>query len=60
MVDAGAQRISGVNQAMKPLGGKFMKTFDVKLGDLLTDAAGRLIVLGGHGQSQASRRAHLR
>jgi hypothetical protein len=26
---------------------------DVQLGDLLTDAAGRLIVLGGHGKSQS-------
>ena len=53
IIDSGAQRIGGVNQAMKQLGGKFMKTVDVKLGDLLTDDAGRLIVLGGHGQSQS-------
>jgi len=53
IIDAGAQRISGANQAMKKLGGKFMKTVEVKLGDLLTDDAGRLIVLGGHGQSQS-------
>lgn len=53
IIDPGAQRISGVNQVLKRLGGKFMKTVDVKLGDLLTDAAGRLIVLGGHGKSQS-------
>jgi hypothetical protein len=53
VIDAGAQRISGANQPMKKLGGKFMKTVDVKLGDLLTDDAGRLIVLGGHGHSQS-------
>ena len=52
IIDAGAQRISGARQAMKPLGGKFMKRA-VKLGDLLTDSVGRLIVLGGHGHSQA-------
>jgi hypothetical protein len=52
IIDPGPQRISGVNQAMKPLRGKFMKAFDVRLGDLLTDAAGRLIVLGGLGKSQ--------
>jgi hypothetical protein len=38
---------------MKKLHGTFMQTMDVQLGDLLTDAAGRLIVLGGHGESQA-------
>ena len=53
IIDPGPQRISGANQAMSTLRGKFMKTIDVQLGDLLTDAAGRLIVLGGHGQSQS-------
>ena len=53
IIDAGPQRVSGANQAMKQLRGKFMKSLDVQLGDLLTDAAGRLIVLGGHGQSQS-------
>jgi hypothetical protein len=38
IIDAGPQRISGANQAMKPLRGKFMKSLDVQLGDLLTDA----------------------
>ena len=52
VIDAGAQRISGASQAMKALGGTFLTTFDVKLGDLVTDSAGRLIVLGGHGRSQ--------
>ena len=53
IIDPGPQRISGANQAMKPLRATFMKTVDMKLGDLVTDAAGRLIVLGGHGQSQS-------
>lgn len=53
IIDPGPQRISGVNQAMQTLHGTFMQTMDVQLGDLLTDAAGRLIVLGGHGKSQA-------
>jgi hypothetical protein len=53
VIDAGAQRISGASQAMKALGGTFLTTFDVKLGDLCTDSAGRLIVLGGHGRSES-------
>ena len=53
IIDAGPQRISGANQTMQKLHGTFMQTIDVPLGDLLTDAAGRLIVLGGHGQSQS-------
>jgi hypothetical protein len=53
IIDPGPQRISGANQAMQTLRGTFMKTMDVPLGDLLTDAAGRLIVLGGHGLSQS-------
>jgi hypothetical protein len=53
IIDAGPQRISGANQAMQKLHGTFMQTMDVPLGDLLTDVVGRLIVLGGHGQSQA-------
>jgi len=52
VVDAGAQKISGVRQGMKRLQGRFMD-LDVPLGDLLTDAAGRLIVLGGFGRSQS-------
>jgi hypothetical protein len=53
IIDSDPQRISGANQAMKKLRGKFMKSTDVQLGDLLTDSAGRLIVLGGHGKSQS-------
>src|SRR5262249_420724 len=52
-IDPGPQRIGGVNQAIQRLQGKFMDTVDVKLGDLLTDSSGRLIVLGGHGKSQS-------
>jgi hypothetical protein len=53
IIDAGAQRISSLGQSMQKLRGRFLQTVDVTLGDLLTDAAGRLIVLGGHGQSQS-------
>jgi hypothetical protein len=53
IIDPGPQRIRGANQAMKPLLGKFMNSLDVQLGDLLTDDAGRLIVLGGDGTSQS-------
>ena len=35
-----------------------MKSLDVQLGELLTDAAGRLIVLGGRGNSQSLPRIH--
>jgi hypothetical protein len=54
IIDAGPRRVGGANRPMKPMRGTFMKTFDVKLGDLLTDSAGRLIVLGGHGVSQSA------
>jgi hypothetical protein len=53
IIDSSPQRISGANQAMKKLRGKFMKSTDVQLGDLLTDSVGRLIVLGGHAKSQS-------
>jgi hypothetical protein len=52
IIDAGAQRISGARQAMKQLQGRFMDAVDVPLGDLLTDSAGRLIVIGGFGTSR--------
>jgi hypothetical protein len=52
IIDAGSQKISGVGQDMKQLRGSFMDTI-VQLGDLLTDSAGRLIVLGGIGKSQS-------
>ncbi len=53
IIDPGPHRISGANQGPTELRGTFMKTMDVHLGDLLTDGAGRLVVLGGHGQSQS-------
>jgi hypothetical protein len=53
VIDAGAHRIGGLAQPMRELRGTFAKNIDVKLGDLLTDADGRLIVLGGHGASQS-------
>jgi hypothetical protein len=53
IIDPGPQRISGANQPMQTLHSTFMQTMEVPLGDLLTDTAGRLIVLGGHGTSQS-------
>ncbi|MEP6691049.1 MAG: LodA/GoxA family CTQ-dependent oxidase, partial [Gemmatimonadaceae bacterium] len=52
IIDAKTQKISGASQAMKRLKGKFMGV-TVPLGDLLTDGAGRLVVLGGFGTSQS-------
>jgi hypothetical protein len=53
IIDAGPHTISGASQSMKRLQGRFMDKVDVPIGDLLTDAAGRLIVLGGFGKSQS-------
>jgi len=53
IVDPGLQRISGANAPRNKLSGKFMQSIDVQLGELLTDAVGRLIVLGGHGKSDS-------
>lgn len=60
-IDAGRQEIAGANQSFGPLQGDISFIRDnrteasatVKLGDLKTDAAGRLIVLGGRGQSRS-------
>jgi hypothetical protein len=54
IIDAGPRRIGGAGQDMKRLQGRFMDDMDVPLGDLLTDSAGRLIVLGGFGKSRSS------
>jgi hypothetical protein len=53
IIDAGRRRIAGANQPMTPLSGSFMTSMTVRLGDLLTDDGGRLIVLGGKGESQS-------
>lgn len=58
IIDAGPQRISGVGQGMKRFQGRFaaaidLPPIDVPLGDLLTDGAGRLIILGGFGESRS-------
>jgi L-Lysine epsilon oxidase N-terminal len=50
IIDSGAQQIGGTDQGMLRLHGSFMG-LDVPRGDLLTDGAGRLIVLGGFGHS---------
>jgi hypothetical protein len=52
IIDAGLHSISGASQGRKRLHGRFMNV-GVPIGDLLTDAAGRLIVLGGFGKSQS-------
>lgn len=51
VIDAGNQSISGTNQS-KPLTGSFLSK-SVPLGDLKTDADGRLIALGGFGHSDS-------
>ncbi len=53
IIDAGSQKISGPKQNLKRLQGRFMDAIEVPLGNLLTDSAGRLIVLGGFGKSQS-------
>jgi hypothetical protein len=53
IIDAGPQKVGGVEQRMKHLQGRFLDAVDVPLGDLLTDSAGRLILLGGFGRSQS-------
>jgi hypothetical protein len=50
IIDAGVQTIGGASAARKRMQGRFMDV-DVPLGDLMTDEAGRLIVLGGFGKS---------
>ena len=52
VIDAGSQKISGAERGPKRLQGRFMDV-DVPLGDILTDSAGRLIVLGSFGKSQS-------
>jgi hypothetical protein len=52
VVDGGAQTVRGISQKMKRVHGRFMNVA-VPLGDLLTDGAGHLIVLGGFGHSQS-------
>jgi L-Lysine epsilon oxidase N-terminal/L-lysine epsilon oxidase C-terminal domain len=49
-IDAGAQSISGRDAAPVLLAGQFTGV-PVKLGELRTDAQGRLVFLGGHGVS---------
>ncbi|UOQ75110.1 LodA/GoxA family CTQ-dependent oxidase [Hymenobacter cellulosilyticus] len=61
VIDGGRRTISGLNQKSAPFAGKFATTdangqlyqVDVELGQLFTDAQGRLIVVGGRGFSSA-------
>lgn len=50
IIDPGPQTIAGENAAAVPLDGAFQGT-PVNLGELRTDAAGRLLFLGGRGVS---------
>ncbi len=50
VIDPGPACISGCNQQGEPLNGAFMGK-SVYLGELRTDEAGRLIMLGGYGKS---------
>ncbi len=52
VIDPGPRTISGVGQAAKFDTGKFDKTV-VPLGEIRTDEAGRLLVLGGFGHSDS-------
>ncbi len=59
-IDGGSTPISGVNQSVSVADDITItdnngqnQTANVKLGDLKTDDAGRLIVLGGHGNSES-------
>lgn len=52
VIDAGEQSAAGASTPRKRLQGSFMDTA-VVLGDLLTDSKGRLIVLGGFGNSES-------
>jgi hypothetical protein len=45
--------ISGANQQNVEFHGRFLSIADVYLGELRTDAAGRLMVLGGRGKSES-------
>ncbi|HEX8394021.1 MAG TPA: LodA/GoxA family CTQ-dependent oxidase, partial [Longimicrobium sp.] len=51
-IDPGAHHIHGRDQQGPPMAGDFQGT-SVTLGQLRTDAQGRLIVLGGHGRSDS-------
>lgn len=50
VIDAGVQRIAGRNAAPVPCTGQFTGV-PVKIGELQTDASGRLVFLPGHGVS---------
>ena len=52
IIDGGQNQLTGASQAKVLFKGKF-KTMDVTLGEMSTDAAGRLIVVGGFGQSRS-------
>jgi hypothetical protein len=52
IIDGGTQSLTGASQAKKLFQGKF-KGHDVPLGEMSTDANGRLIVVGGFGHSES-------
>lgn len=53
IIDPGPRTVSGPDQVASFTGGLFMGS-PVPLGDLRTDASGRLLILGGFGRSGAS------
>ncbi len=54
IIDPGPRTVTGANQTATFDGGKF-RGIEVPLGNLRTDAEGRLLVLGGFGRSGASK-----
>lgn len=53
IIDPGSRTVSGPNQVAHFAGGTF-RGLSVPLGDLRTDEAGRLLILGGFGKSASS------
>ena len=51
LIDPGPADIEGPDKVSKPLDATFMCTETVHLGQLLTDADGRLVVIGGNGSA---------
>jgi hypothetical protein len=57
VIDSGKKYIEGVNRdgvGAVPLRGTFLERIEVYLGELRTDEAGRLVVLGGRGKSASA------
>jgi len=57
VIDGRRQTVAGADAPPQPFNGSFME-MPVYLGEIFTDAAGRLLVLGGHGQSDLDLAQH--